>query len=170
MDISLILKLNIICTVLCCNVRLSINKTKGGDFMIINTIKIKCLENTGNKMVGLCSLTFDGLVAVHGIKILKKDDRMFLAMPSRRTNAGTFKDIFHPISTEPREKIEQIIFDLYEWMLKRRILNQEFQYIDSECCSFLEQMSDRFEAVESKTYTNFVNDDIRKEIESWISD
>lgn len=138
--------------------------------MIINAIKIRRLENTGNKMIGVCSLTFDGMIAVHDIKILNKDGHMFLAMPSRRTNAGTFKDIVHPISAKPREKIGQIIFDLYGWMSRKRILNQEFQYTDSECRSLLEQIGDRFEAVESKSYTDFVNDDVRKEIESWISD
>ena len=143
---------------------------KGDNIMTINAIKIRRLENTGNKMVGVCSLTFDGMIAVHDIKILNKDGHMFLAMPSRKTNAGTFKDIVHPISAKPREKIGQIIFDLYGWMSRKRILNQEFQYTDPECCSLLDQISDRFEAVESKSYTDFVSDDVRKEIESWMSD
>lgn len=138
--------------------------------MIINAVKIRRLENPGNKMVGVCSLTFDGMIAVHDIKILKKDDHLFLAMPSRRINASTFKDIVHPISAKPRETICRIIFDLYEWMSIKRIMSQEFQYTDTECCSLLEQISDKFEAIESKSYTEFVNDDVRKEIESWLSD
>lgn len=136
--------------------------------MIITAVKIRRLENTGNKMIGVCSITLDNLIAIHDIKILKKDG-IFLAMPSRETNSNKFKDIVHPISTAPREKIEEIILGLYETTVKSRNLTQEFKCIKSDCQSLLEQSYSDFEPNEGQTYSDFVSDKIKKEIESWIS-
>ena len=41
--------------------------------MIITAVKIRKLENTGNKMMGVCSITLDNMIAIHDIKILRKD-------------------------------------------------------------------------------------------------
>ena len=54
--------------------------------MKITSIRIRTLSNTGNKMVGLVSLTLGGMVAINDIKILKNQNELFLAMPSRPTN------------------------------------------------------------------------------------
>lgn len=136
--------------------------------MIITAVKIRRLENTGNKMIGVCSITLDNMIVIHGIKILNKDG-MFLAMPSRKTNYNTFKDIVHPISESPRKKIEEIIFGLYEVTVKSRNTLQEFKCINTERASMLEQVCSDFKTDESRTYSDFVNDDIKKEIESWMS-
>ncbi len=138
--------------------------------MVISMIRIRRLENTGNKMIGVCSLTLDGLIVIHDIKILQNDGKKFLAMPSRKTNSGTFKDIVHPISVESRGKIEELIFSLYEVMCTRGIANQEFQYADLDCNSLLCQTSDRFEVFDYIPHSAFDNDNIRKEIASWISE
>lgn len=136
--------------------------------MIITAIKIRKLENSGNKMIGVCSITLDNMIAIHDIKILKKDE-MFLAMPSRKTNSNTFKDIVHPISEAPRKKIEEIVFGLYEITVKSRNTTQEFKCFNMERSSMLEQVCSDFETDESRTYNDFINDDIKKEIESWMS-
>lgn len=135
--------------------------------MIITAVKIRNLENTGNKMIGVCSITLDNLIAIHDIKILRNDG-MFLAMPSRKTNSNTFKDIVHPISEPPRKKIEEIIFGLYEITLKSRNTTQEFKCIKTEKSSLLEQICSDFETDEKRTYSDFVNDEIKREIESWM--
>ncbi len=136
--------------------------------MIITTVKVRKLENSGNKMIGVCTITLDNLIAIHDIKILKTNG-MFLAMPSRKTNANTFKDIVHPISEASRKKIEEIIFGLYEITAKSRNTTQEFRCINMERSSMLEQVCSDFETDENRTYSDFVNDDIKKEIESWMS-
>ena len=81
--------------------------------MIITAVKIRKLENTGNKMIGVCSITLDNLIAIHDIKILKKDG-MFLAMPSRKTSGGEYKDVAHPISPEFRTELQDKILAEYE--------------------------------------------------------
>ena len=54
------------------------------------------------------------LIAIHDIKIVQGDERMFVAMPSRKEENGVFRDIVHPISQEFRKEIETQIIDYYE--------------------------------------------------------
>lgn len=112
--------------------------------MIITAIKIRKLENTGTKLIGLADLTFDDMFVLHEIKILSNKGEMFLAMPSRKTNKG-FKDIVHPISAEPRNKIEEILYELYEVVLESENMILEFENTNRERKSLLEQCSNDFE-------------------------
>ena len=113
--------------------------------MIITAVKIRRLENTGNKMIGVCSITLDSMIAIHDIKILEKDGHMFLAMPSRKTTSNTFKDIVHPISSEPREHIEQIIFGLYERIMQTEYASVDFKCTNEKCVSLLSQSAEDFD-------------------------
>ena len=79
--------------------------------MIITSVRIKTL-NTGNRMVALASITLDGMIAVHGVKILKSQDGYFLAMPSRTIKPGQFEDVVHPVNADVRAAIENIVFIL----------------------------------------------------------
>lgn len=112
--------------------------------MIITAVKIRKLENTGTKLVGIADLTFDDMMVLHDIKILSNKGEMFLAMPSKKTNTG-FKDIVHPISTEPRRKIEEILYVLYEVVHKSENMILEFENTNRERKSLLEQCSNDFE-------------------------
>jgi stage V sporulation protein G len=60
------------------------------------------------------SLKIDNAVAVHDIKLVQGDERMFVAMPSRRDESGTFRDIIHPINPEARSQIETLILKAYD--------------------------------------------------------
>lgn len=112
--------------------------------MIITAIKIKKMLNTGTKLIGIAAITFDDMIVLHDIKILSNNGEMFLAMPSRKTNVG-FKDIVHPISAEPRNKIEEILCDLYQVVLESQNMTLEFENTNSERKSLLEQRSNDFE-------------------------
>ena len=81
--------------------------------MLITAIKVKRMDKSNTKMVGVATVTLDNMIAVHDIKILDNGDTMFLAMPSRATKANTFKDIVHPINSEVRQVIEQLIIGAY---------------------------------------------------------
>lgn len=82
--------------------------------MIITSVRIKTI-NTGNRMVALASITLDGMIAVHGVKILKSQDGYFLAMPSRTIKPGQFEDVVHPVNADVRAAIENIVFRSYEF-------------------------------------------------------
>lgn len=80
--------------------------------MEITDIKFRHVEQTG-KLRALVSVTFDGVLAVHDIKIIDGHDRLFLAMPSRRMPDGRFRDIAHPVGSALRDELEQEVLDAY---------------------------------------------------------
>ena len=84
--------------------------------MTITNIKVRKIIPEG-RLKGIISVTFDDAFAVHDIKVVQGDDRLFVAMPSRRDDTGAFRDIVHPISSEAREQIEQEILTAYRHAL-----------------------------------------------------
>lgn len=91
---------------------------KGEGKMTITDIKVRKLIPTG-RLKGVISVTFDGAFAVHDIKIVQGDNRLFVAMPSRRDTSGVFRDIVHPISSDVRRDIEDKILKAYEEECKK---------------------------------------------------
>ena len=81
--------------------------------MQITDVRIRTMDD-GGKMKAVASVTFDDEFVVHDIKIVQGDERVFVAMPSRRDEAGIFRDIIHPISPEARGEIEARIMSAYE--------------------------------------------------------
>ena len=69
--------------------------------------------NSENRMKAVASITFDNEFAVHDIKVIESQNGLFIAMPSRKTPNGEFKDIAHPINPETREKIQNAILEAY---------------------------------------------------------
>ncbi len=80
--------------------------------MEINDIKIRKTMHEG-RLRAVVSITIDNAIAIHDIKLVQGDERMFVAMPSRREESGTFRDIIHPISSNVREEIEEKILEAY---------------------------------------------------------
>ena len=71
--------------------------------------------NSENRMKAVASVTFDNEFVVHEIKVIENPEGvLFIAMPSRKTPNGEFKDIAHPINAETREKIQKAILEAYE--------------------------------------------------------
>ena len=65
-------------------------------------------------MKAVVSVTFDNAIVVHDIKIIEGQDKLFIAMPSRKTPDGEYKDITHPINSQMREYLENAILTKYE--------------------------------------------------------
>lgn len=80
--------------------------------MQITDVKVK-LVNVDSKMKAVASVTFDDAFAVHDIKIIEGQDKMFTAMPSRKTPDNEFKDIAHPINSAMRKTLEDAILAKY---------------------------------------------------------
>ena len=70
--------------------------------------------NTDGRMKAICSVTFDNEFVVHDIRVIDGNNGMFVAMPSKRTPDGEFRDIAHPISSSTREKIQAAVLAEYE--------------------------------------------------------
>lgn len=82
--------------------------------MNISDIRVRKVSSVGGKMKAVVSVTFDDCFVVHDIKVIEGQDKLFIAMPSRKTPDGEFKDIAHPINTSTREELEQKILEKYE--------------------------------------------------------
>ena len=80
--------------------------------MEISDIKIRKTMQEG-RLRAVVSITIDNAIAIHDIKLVQGDGRMFVAMPSRREESGVFRDIIHPISANVREEIEEQILEAY---------------------------------------------------------
>lgn len=80
--------------------------------MQITDIKFRHIEEYG-RLKALVSVTFDGVFAVHDIKVIDGHDRLFLAMPSRRMPDGRFHDIAHPVGNLLRDELEQQVLAAY---------------------------------------------------------
>ncbi len=80
--------------------------------MNITDIKIRKIIPDG-RLRAVISITIDNMLAVHDIKVVQGDERLFVAMPSRKDESGIFRDIVHPISPEARKLVEDEILDAY---------------------------------------------------------
>ena len=80
--------------------------------MQITGIKVRKISDEG-KMRAIVSVTFDEAFVVHDIKVIESQGKVFVAMPSRKTPDGEFKDIAHPINVEMRNILHQAIIDKY---------------------------------------------------------
>ena len=81
--------------------------------MEITDVRIRKV-NTEGKMKAVVSVTFDNDFVVHDIKVIEGQEGLFIAMPSRKTPDGEFKDIAHPINSPTRERIQRAILEEYE--------------------------------------------------------
>lgn len=80
--------------------------------MTITDIKIRKIIPDG-RLRSIISITIDNEIAIHDIKVVQGDERLFVAMPSRKDENGIFRDIVHPISPEARNSIESQILEAY---------------------------------------------------------
>lgn len=81
--------------------------------MVISDVRIRKVSSPG-KMRAVASIVFDDMFAVHDIKIIEGQNGLFIAMPSRKTPTGEFKDIAHPLNAQTREVIQTKILEAYE--------------------------------------------------------
>ncbi len=82
--------------------------------MEITSVKIRKVEKENSRMKGIASVVVDNAIAIHDIRIIEGDNNLFIAMPSRKTPAGEYKDIVHPINQEVRTMFEKEILDAYD--------------------------------------------------------
>ncbi len=81
--------------------------------MNISDIRIRKVMQEG-KLRAVVSMTLDNCIAVHDIRLVQGNDRMFVAMPSRKDDEGRFRDIIHPINPDIRNEIEEKIISAYQ--------------------------------------------------------
>ena len=80
--------------------------------MNITDVRIRKVAKEG-KMKAVVSITIDDEFVVHDIKVIEGDKGLFIAMPSRKAADGEYRDIAHPINSETREIIQNMILNRY---------------------------------------------------------
>ena len=88
--------------------------------MKIGDVRIREVRNTDGKLKAVASVTIDECFVVHDIKIFDREDGFAIAMPSRKTSDGKYKDIAHPLNTETREMMQDVILDEYRRVLAEK--------------------------------------------------
>ncbi len=82
--------------------------------MKITSVNVRKIEKEGSRMKGIASVLLDDSFAVHDIRIIEGEKGLFIAMPSKKTPNGGYRDIAHPINPEVRSMFEEEILKAYE--------------------------------------------------------
>ena len=80
--------------------------------MQITELRLRKVENEG-KLKAYVTVTFDNCFVVHNVKIIEGKTGLFIAMPSRKTANGEYKDVAHPISPDFRNSLQDKILEEY---------------------------------------------------------
>ena len=81
--------------------------------MNITDVRVRKISKEG-KMKAVVSVTIDDEFVVHDIKVIEGDKGLFIAMPSRRSSDGEYRDVAHPINPSTRERLQAVILEAYE--------------------------------------------------------
>ncbi len=82
--------------------------------MEITSVNVRRIEKENSRMKGIASVLIDDSFAIHDIRIIEGDNGIFIAMPSRKTATGGYRDIAHPINPEVREMFQNTILAEFE--------------------------------------------------------
>ena len=91
--------------------------------MDITDVRVRMVAKEG-KMKAAVSVTLDSEFVVHDIKVIEGEKGLFIAMPSRKTMDGEYRDIAHPINSEMRSRMQQIILEKYEEELRNALADE----------------------------------------------
>ncbi|MFJ7922435.1 septation regulator SpoVG [Lysinibacillus fusiformis] len=80
--------------------------------MEVTDVRLRRVQTDG-RMRAIASITLDNEFVVHDIRVIDGNTGLFVAMPSKRTPDGEFRDIAHPINSDTRNKIQEIILNTY---------------------------------------------------------
>lgn len=92
--------------------------------------EVKVFPVNEDRLKAYVSITIDDAFVVRDLKIIRGNDGLFVAMPSKKRKDGQFKDIAHPLNQETRAEIEKAVFDAYEAEVKS--MGSSLEEIDRE--------------------------------------
>ena len=92
--------------------------------MQVTDVRVRKIAKEG-KMKAVVSITLDEEFVVHDIKVIEGDKGLFIAMPSRRAGDGEYRDIAHPINSETRGRLQDIILEQYDKVMAETVAGEE---------------------------------------------
>ena len=81
--------------------------------MEITSVSVRKITKENSRLRGIASVLIDNSFAIHDIRIIEGDNGLFIAMPSRKTSTGEYKDVCHPINQEVRNEFADHILAEY---------------------------------------------------------
>jgi stage V sporulation protein G len=84
------------------------------DGVQVTDVRIRKINNNEGRMKAIVSITLEDQFVVHDVRVIEGNNGLFVAMPSKRTPNGEFKDIAHPITSETRQVIQEAVLEAYE--------------------------------------------------------
>ena len=84
--------------------------------MKITKVVLRNKEKEDSRMKAIATVTLDEAFVITGIRLIQGDDKMFIAMPSRKVSEGVYDDIAHPVNQETRQMFEDAIYKAYDVM------------------------------------------------------
>lgn len=94
--------------------------------MQITDVRVRMVAKEG-KMKAIVSMTLDNEFVVHDIKVIEGEKGLFIAMPSRKSADGEYRDIAHPINSDTRDKIQSVILEKYRNVMLAEAVIEELQ-------------------------------------------
>lgn len=91
--------------------------------MEVTDVRLRKVETDG-RMRAIASITLDGEFVVHDIRVIEGNDGLFVAMPSKRTPEGEFRDVAHPINTSARMKVQEAVLSAYHMVEEKGVLEE----------------------------------------------
>ena len=91
--------------------------------MQITDVRVRKVAKEG-KLKAVVSITMDEEFVVHDIKVIEGEKGLFIAMPSKKAVDGEYRDIAHPINSDTRERIQDIILTKYEQTLNEELVEE----------------------------------------------
>ena len=82
--------------------------------MNITEVRVRLIKKDEGKLKAVASVTIDDCFVVHDVKIIEGSEGCFIAMPSKKTPDGEYKDIVHPLNPETREMLGKRVLAEYE--------------------------------------------------------
>ncbi|MBQ7227193.1 MAG: septation regulator SpoVG [Clostridia bacterium] len=82
--------------------------------MNVTEVRVRLIKKDDSKLRAVASITIDDCFVVHDVKVIEGSDGCFIAMPSKKTPEGEYKDIVHPLNTETRELVSKSVLAEYE--------------------------------------------------------
>jgi len=79
--------------------------------MEITEVRVFPVKKADDKLKAFATITFDNCFVVRDLKVINGNSGLFIAMPSRKRNDGTYSDVAHPLNSEMRNQIEKVVLD-----------------------------------------------------------
>lgn len=80
----------------------------------INDVRIRLINKEDSKLKAVASIVIEDSFVIHDIKVLEGNQGYFVAMPSRKTPDGQYKDVAHPLNTPTREELSKVVLAEFE--------------------------------------------------------